>query len=411
MTHEKSSAGLTLEKIKEVRRSIEDAIYCSPCPHSVTLSSLSGCEVYSKLENLQMTGSFKERGALAKLLTLTEEERKRGVIAASAGNHAQGVAYHAERLGIAATIVMPEYTPIIKVINTRRSGAKVVVHGANYDAACSYAFDLQKENGCIFVHPFNDYDVMAGQGTIGLEILEEVPDVDAVIVPVGGGGLIAGVATAIKESKPEVRVIGVQSRCMPSMKASLEEDSIVCIRPEGRTIADGIAVRTPGDLTFPIIQRYVDKVVTADDDEIANAILLLLEIEKTVVEGAGAIPLAAVLNRNLDLKGKKVVLVLSGGNIDVNMLSVIIRRGLVSDGRLIRLKVLLRDQPGMLWQLSELLANSRANILEITHHRTFTSAALGEVEVDLDLETEGADHVSKIIRSLEDAGHEVQRVE
>lgn len=402
---------LSLSRIKEARARIENAIYRSPCPYSKTLSDMCGCEVYLKLENLQMTGSFKERGALSKLLTLTDDEKSRGVIAASAGNHAQGIAYHAQRLGIAATIVMPEYTPLIKVANTRRAGANVVVRGMNYDAAYHHALDLQKETGCVFVHAFNDFDVMAGQGTIGLEILDDVPDMDAVIVPVGGGGLIAGLATAIKETRSDIRVIGVQSMCLPSMKTSLEEEQLVCVRPEGRTIADGIAVQVPGDRTFPIIQHYVDEVVTADDDEISNAILLLLEIEKTSLEGAGAIPLAALLNRQLGLEGKKVVLVLSGGNIDVNMLSVIIHRGLVRSGRLVRLRVLLRDQPGTLLELSKALTEARANILEITHHRTFTEAALGEAEVDLDLETEGADHVERIMRTLADHGYPTQRVE
>jgi len=402
---------LTVEMIKEARKRLLNSIYYSPCPKSQTLSDIAGCHVYCKLENLQMTGSFKERGALSRLKTLTAEEKERGVIAASAGNHAQGIAYHAARLGIACTIVMPEYTPLIKVVNTRRSGANVIVQGNNYDAACEYALQLQKENGCVFIHPFNDPEVMAGQGTIGLEILEQVTDVDAVIVPVGGGGLIAGVATAIKETRPEVKVIGVQSMCVPSMKASLEENELVCVRPEGRTIADGIAVQVPGDLTFPIIRQYVDEIVTADEDEIANAILLLLEIEKAVVEGAGAIPLAALLNRQLGLSGKKVVLLLTGGNIDVNMLSVIIHRGLVRDGRLVRLRVLLRDKPGTLAELSSLLAEEHANVLEITHHRTFTSAALGEAEVDLDLETEGAAHVQRIMARLEQAGYPSQRVE
>jgi threonine dehydratase len=411
MSRQPERGALTLEKVEQARERIRDAVYYSPCPQSHTLSDICGCQTFFKLENLQMTGAFKERGALAKLLTLSDDERSRGVIAASAGNHAQGVAYHAQRLGIRCTIVMPEYTPLIKVANTRRSGADVVVHGQNYDAACDYALELQREHGCVFVHAFNDFEVMAGQGTIGIEILEQVPDLDAVVVPVGGGGLIAGMATAIKETRPEVRVIGVQSMCMPSMKTSFDSSELVCVRPEGRTIADGIAVQMPGDLTFPIIQRYVDEIVTADDDEIANAILLLLEIEKTVVEGAGAIPLAAVLNRLLGLSGKKVVMVLTGGNIDVNMLSIIIRRGLVRDGRLVRLTVLLRDQPGSLAELSEVLAHSRANILEITHHRTFTSAAVGEAEVDLDLETEGAAHVQEITQLLEQAGYHARRGE
>lgn len=358
-----------------------------------------------------MTGSFKERGAIARLSTLTDDEKARGVIAASAGNHAQGVAYHASRMGIRCTIVMPEYTPLIKVANTRRSGANVVVFGSNYDHACEHALELQKENGCVFIHPFNDFDVMAGQGTIGLEILEQVPDVDAVIVPVGGGGLIAGVAVAIKEARPDVKVIGVQSRCVPSMKTSFEEHELTCVHPQGRTIADGIAVSIPGHLTFPIIQKYVDRIVTADDDEIASAILLMLEIEKTVCEGAGAIPLAAVLNRQLGLEGKKVVMVISGGNIDVNALAAIIQRGLVRDGRLVRLRVLLHDRPGTLSELSTALAETRANVLEITHHRTFINAALGEAVVDLDLETEGVEHLRRIVERLDSAGYRPQRVE
>ncbi len=401
----------TLDDIHAARDRINGSIYYSPCPHSDTLSEMSGCQAFFKLENLQMTGSFKERGALSKLMMLTGEEKSRGVIAASAGNHAQGIAYHAARLGIACTIVMPEYTPLIKVANTRRSGARVIVHGSNYDAACEYAFELQKDNGCVFIHPFNDFEVMSGQGTIGLEILEQVPDVDAVVVPVGGGGLIAGLAMAIKENRPDVKVIGVQSRCVPSMKASLEEEELVCVHPEGRTIADGIAVRTPGDLTFPVIQYYVDEIVTADDDEIANAILLLLEIEKTVVEGAGAIPLAAVLNRKLGLEGKKVVMVLTGGNIDVNALAAIIQRGLVRDGRLARVRVLLHDRPGTLAELSQVLSDCRANVLEITHHRTFTNAALGEADVDLDLETEGAAHLEVIMDALDRAGFQPMRSE
>lgn len=402
---------MTVERIRETRERIGNSIFRTPCQYSKTLSNLCGCEVYLKLENLQMTGSFKERGALSKLLTLTPEEKARGVIAASAGNHAQGIAYHAQRMGISATIVMPEYTPLIKVANTRSYGSNVVVHGNNYDAAYQHALQLQKELEAVFVHAFNDFDVMAGQGTMALEILEDVPDVDAVIVPVGGGGLIAGMSTAIKETRPEVRVIGVQSMCVPSMKTSLEEEQLVCVRPEGRTIADGIAVQVPGDKTFPVIQHYVDEIVTADDDEISNAILLLLEIEKTILEGAGAIPLAALLNRPLGLEGKKVVLVLSGGNLDVNMLSVIIQRGLVRSGRLVRLRVLLRDKPGTLLELSGALAKARANILEITHHRTFTEAALGEAEVDLDLETEGSAHVELIMQVLAEHGYPTLKVE
>lgn len=402
---------ITKDTIQETREQLGSAIAISPCALSNTISEMCGCKAFFKFENLQMTGSFKERGALSKLLSLTPDERSRGVLAASAGNHALGIAYHARRLSIPCTVVMPQWTPLIKITNVRREGAEVVIAGANYDGAYAHALELQPQKGCVFVHPFDDYSVIAGQGTIGLEILQQVPDVDAVIVPVGGGGLIAGIATAIKETNPRVQVIGVQSTCIPSMKASVDRDTITSIRPEGRTIADGIAVQKPGGNTFPIIQKYVDRLVTCDDGEIANAILHLLEIEKTVAEGAGAIPLAALENRDLGLAGKKVVMVVSGGNIDVNLLARIIERGLVQDGRLVRIKVCLKDQPGALVDLATALASTKANISQVRHQRAFTQVTLGEALVELELETHGKDHIEAVLEALASKGYDPEVVD
>lgn len=402
---------LTKGRIEETAAKFGAAIALTPCTLSNTLSEMCGCRAYFKFENLQMTGAFKERGALAKLLSLTPDQRKAGVLAASAGNHALGLAYHARRLGIPCTVVMPEWTPLIKITNVKREGAEVVIAGANYDGACAHAMELRPELGAVFVHPFNDYDVMAGQGTIGLEILRQVPNVDAVVVPVGGGGLIAGIATAIKETRPEVLVIGVQSECTPSMKASVDNDAIVCTRPEGRTIADGINVQTPGDKTFPIIRKYVDRLVTCNDAETANAILHLLEIEKTVAEGAGAIALAAIENRDLGLAGKNVAVVITGGNIDVNILARIIERGLVRDGRLVRIRVCLKDQPGALVDLATVLATTRANISQIRHQRAFTQVSLGEAEVEIELETHGTDHIQSVLATLRERGYRPEVVD
>ena len=330
--------------IETARLRLREAIVETPCAYSQTLSELTNARCFVKLENLQMTGSFKERGAANLLLQLGAEARRQGVIAASAGNHGLAVAFHAQRLGIPATIVMPEYAPLIKVTSARRYGAEVILHGINFDDAYERARAIAAECGRIFVHPFDDTRVIAGQGTLGLELLEQLPDVEAVLVPVGGGGLIGGVALAIKAKRPDVRVIGVQSAALPAMSRSLERGERLRVQA-APTIADGIAVRQVGELTLELARRWVDRVVTVDEEELANAVLLLLEIEKTVVEGAGAAPLAALLNRRLDLEGRRVALVLSGGNIDVTMLARIIERGLVKDGRLVRLGVLLRASP------------------------------------------------------------------
>jgi threonine dehydratase len=393
--------------LERAKKRLEGAIYDSPCPYSQTLSELSGARCFVKLENLQMTGSFKDRGAANLLLQLDAEERSRGVIAASAGNHGLAVAFHASRLRIPAVIVMPEWAPLIKVTSSRRYGAEVILHGANYDEAYGRAREVQAERGLAFVHPFDDERVIAGQGTLGLELLAQRPDMDAVLVPVGGGGLIAGVALAVKSHRPEVQVIGVQAATLPAMKIALEGRERVRL-PPASTIADGIAVRQVGELTLALARRHVDRVVTVSEEELANAILLLLEIEKTVVEGAGAAPLAALLNRALGLAGLNVVLVLSGGNIDVTVISRIIERGLVKDGRLVRLGVLLRDQPGALARLTTLIAAERANILHIEHDRAFSSGGIGETEVELTLETSGRAQIDTLKQRLEDAGYRVE---
>jgi threonine dehydratase len=397
-----------LSAVEAARRRLRDAIVQTPCAYSQTLSELTGARCFVKLENLQMTGSFKERGAANLLLQLTADERRRGVIAASAGNHGLAVAFHAARLGVPATIVMPEYAPLIKVTNARRYGAEVVLHGSNFDEAYERARALEAERGLIFVHPFDDARVIAGQGTLGLEVLEQLPEVEALIVPVGGGGLIGGVGLAVKSTRPDVQVIGVQAAALPAMSRSLEARERVRV-DAAPTIADGIAVRQVGALTLALAQAWVDRVVTVDEEELSNAVLLLLEIEKTVVEGAGAAPLAALLNRPLGLERRSVALVLSGGNIDVTMLSRIIERGLVKDGRLVRLGVLLRDVPGALARLTALVAEEHANILHILHDRAFSRhAAIGQTEVELTLETSGPKQISAVKRRLEAAGYLVE---
>ncbi|MBI2016261.1 MAG: threonine ammonia-lyase [Candidatus Rokubacteria bacterium] len=398
---------LQLADVEAARDRLRGAIYATPCPYSQTLSELTGARCFVKLENLQMTGSFKERGAANLLQQLDQAARARGVIAASAGNHGLAVAFHAARLGIPAVIVMPEWAPLIKVTSSRRHGAEVILFGANYDEAYGHARDVAARRGLEFVHPFDDARVIAGQGTLGLELLAQRPEMNAVLVPVGGGGLAAGVGLAVKARRPEVRVIGVQAESIPAMKRALEAGSRVTL-PAASTLADGIAVRQVGALTLEAAKRYVDDMVTVSEEELANAILLLLEIEKTVVEGAGAAPLAALLNRPLGLAGADVVLVLSGGNIDVTMLSRIIDRGLVKDGRLVRLRVMLRDRPGELARLTAAIAEARANILHIEHDRAFSHAAIGETDVELTLETSGRAQIEALVGRLEAAGYRVE---
>jgi threonine dehydratase len=399
---------IELADVERARRRLAGAIYQTPCAYSQTLSELSGARCFVKLENLQMTGSFKERGAANFLLQLEPRERDGGVIAASAGNHGLAVAFHAARLGTPAVIVMPEWAPLIKVTSARRYGAEVILAGANFDEAYGRAREVAAARGLSFVHPFDDPRVIAGQGTLGLELLEQQPEMDAVLVPVGGGGLIGGVALALKARRPAIRVIGVQAEAIAAMRRSLQAGARVRVDPAS-TLADGIAVREVGEHTFALAAKHVDEVVTVTEEELANAILLLLEIEKTVVEGAGAAPLAALLNRSLGLDGARVVLVLSGGNIDVTMVSRIIERGLVKDGRLVRLGVILRDQPGALARLAAVIAETRANIVHIEHDRAFARhAAIGETEVELTLETSGRDHIETLTARLLRAGYRLE---
>ncbi len=401
---------VTLTTIQAARARIGEAIYFSPCQLSSDLSELTGLPLHLKLENLQRTGSFKERGALNKLLTLSQAERERGVVTASAGNHAQGVAFHAAALGIRAQIVMPLATPQIKVAATRGFGADVVLHGSNYDEACEEALRRRLEEGRTFIHPFDDAEIINGQGTIGLELLEQVPDLEAVVVPIGGGGLISGVACALKETNPRIRVIGVEPEKLPSMLRAREAGAPVTLNAEA-TVADGIAVRRAGDLTLPLVSRYVDEIVTVDDEEIASAILMLLEHEKTLAEGAGAAALAALLQSKTNLRQRRTVVLVSGGNIDVTLLAKIIERGLVKDGRLLRIRVNLHDRPGALLGLIQILARERANIVEVIHNRAYYGVSLGETVIDVTLETRGAAHIAALGHALREAGFSFERIQ
>lgn len=402
---------VTLGDIQAARARLGRAIYHTPCPLSLTLSQLCRCHTYFKLENLQMTGSFKERGALNKLLQLSPAERAAGVVAASAGNHAQGVAHHATRLGLRSVIVMPKATPLVKVVNTRELGGEVILHGTNYDEALAHAKELAAEQGYTFVHAFDDEAIIAGQGTVALELLEEETRFDAVVVPIGGGGMISGIAIALKESCPGIRIIGVEPDRYASMKASVAAGHIVEV-PAQPTIADGLAVKRAGERTAEIVRRYVDEIVTVSEDEIASAILKLLEIEKTVVEGGGAAGLAALLfGKVAGLEGKHVAIVVSGGNIDPNLLSKIIQRGLAKDGRLVRVRSMMRDRPGELARICQHVADIGANILEVEHNRAFSNLEVGGVEIDLTLEARGHDHVKQLLEVLREDGIRAQELE
>jgi threonine dehydratase len=388
---------------------IREAIRVSPCTHSEAFSALTQNAIFLKLDNQQRTGAFKERGALNKLLTLTPEERAQGVIAASAGNHAQGVAYHAGRQGIRASIYMPLPTPLTKVSATRAYGADVVLHGTNYDEAYEKAVEQSREQRLTLIHAFDDDAVIAGQGTLGLEILKQQPDIEVIVAPIGGGGLIGGIACAVKETNPAIRIFGVQPSRLPSMKAAVAQGKPVTLKAAS-TIADGIAVRKAGERTFPLVQKYVDDIVTVEEEEIANAILLLLEREKTLAEGAGAASIAAVLNRKLPLEGKRVAVLVCGGNIDVTLLSRIIERGLVKDGRLVRLRVHLPDYPGALHRLTGILADLRANIVETAYDRAYHGVNLGDTAIDITMETKGPAHIAELLAALSDAGYAHERI-
>lgn len=395
---------VTLETIRAARERIRGAIYESPCPYSLSLSRLCGCDVYCKLDHLQMTGSFKERGARNKLVVLGDARRRAGVIAASAGNHALGLAYHGQLMTTPVTVVMPRWAPMVKVSNTRSFGADVILHGESFDEAYRHAQGLAKERGLTFVPGFDDEDIIAGQGTMGLEVVEQVPDVDAVIVPVGGGGLVAGVGVAVKGVRPGVRVIGVESSAAPTLKVSLEKGEPTGVTA-GPTLADGLAVRQVGRLCFETARRVMDELVLVDEAQIARSILRLLELEKMVVEGSGAVPLAAAMDaREHGLAGKKVVLCLTGGNIDVTMIARIIERGLAADGRLCRVRAQISDRPGGLARFTAVLAATGASVKQVDHDREFGPADVSQVGVSCTLETRGFDHIQEVRRALTDAG-------
>ncbi len=398
---------VTLDSIEAARTRIRDVIYHSPCPYSLSLSRLCGCSIYCKLDHLQMTGSFKERGARNKLMQLTDAEKARGVVAASAGNHALALSYHGRDLGMEVTVVMPVWAPLVKVSNCRTFGANVILSGNTYDDARAFARKLADEKSLVYVHGFDDADIIAGQGTLGLEILEDVPDVDAVIVPVGGGGLIAGVSRAIKAIRPQTRIIGVEPANAPTLQASLKAGKVTRIETRP-TLADGLAVAEIGTLCFEIARELVDDLVMVDEAQIAMSILRLLEHEKMVVEGAGAVPLAAAMGKTLGLEGKKVVLILCGGNIDVTMLSKVIERGLAADGRLCRFNTNISDRPGGLAKIAVLIANAGASVKDINHDRNFGPADIANVSVDIVLETRDFDHIAEIKATLSNAGIEAR---
>jgi threonine dehydratase len=401
------TAQLSLADVEAARLRIAGGIYVSPCVESIPLSQLTGAHVFCKLDYLQRTGSFKERGARNALLLLNDEQRKRGVIAASAGNHAQGVAYHGSLLGIPVTVVMPQFAALIKVTNCRHLGANVILHGADLGESRALAEEIAKEKGLTFIHPFDNANVMAGQGTMALEILEQTPGVEAVVVPVGGGGLLAGIGTVFKALRPQARVVGVEpdhAACLTAARAA-GHPVPVTLSP---TLADGLAVPLLGKLPFAVLERVVDQVVTVDEAHIALAILRLIELEKSVVEGGGAAPLAAFLAGKLDnLKGKQVVLTLCGGNIDLTMLGRVIEVGLVADGRVSRFTVSISDRPGGLARLAELIASTGASIQEIVHDRAFSGPDLTAVRVVCVVETTGHAHVRELHAALAAAGMQV----
>jgi threonine dehydratase len=396
-----AAAAVTLADVQQAAGRLAGQVENTPCLHSRTLSQITGAEVYLKFENLQFTSSFKERGALNRLSTLSQEERRRGVIAVSAGNHAQGVAYHAQRMGIPAVIVMPRFTPTVKVERTRGFGAEVVLSGDSFDDTKVEAARIAAARGLTMVHPYDDAAVIAGQGTIGLEMLAAQPDLDVLCVAIGGGGLISGIATAARAIKPGIQVVGVQTEHFPSMYAAfkgIEMPSAVA------TLAEGIAVKQPGVITREIVRRLVDDVLLVSEGDIEHAIVLLLEIEKTVVEGAGAAGLAALMRHKARFAGRKVGIILCGGNIDPMVLADIIERGMVRAGRLVRIRVACRDVPGELARAATIVGTAGANIEEVEHQRAFTTLPAQNAQLEMVLQTRGPEHIDKVLRALRDAG-------
>ena len=398
---------IPLKEIEEAKKRIAKVVIKTPFVFAPVLSLVAGAKVYLKKENLQLTGAFKIRGAYNKIASLSKDERKKGVVAASAGNHAQGVSYSAREFGIKTTIVMPEATPLLKVMGTKDLGAKVILHGDNYDEAYEFALDYSKINNLTFIHPFEDRKVIAGQGTIALEMLDDIENLDFVIVPIGGGGLISGIASAIKQLNPRIRVIGVNASGADAMHSSFKADKAINLKSV-RTIADGIAVRDVSRDNLKLIQECVDEIVTVDDEEIANAILFLLERQKLVVEGAGAVSVAAIMHKKFKYNNSSNIgAVLSGGNIDVQMLSVIIEKGLIKSHRKMKLLITLIDKPGALMALADTLRLVSANIIEIDYDRTSTKLAYGDAKITIVLETKGENHQNEILKILKNNDYNI----
>lgn len=401
-----AAPALTADDIRAAAERLRGEVVETPCLASRTLSAIAGCEVFLKFENLQFTASFKERGALNRIAQLKDDERALGVLAVSAGNHAQGVAYHAQRLSIPATIVMPRFASSVKVERTRGFGAEVILQGDTFDDARAHGLELAKQRGATLIHPFDDLAVAAGQGTIALEMLTQQPEIDTLVVPIGGGGLIAGIATAARALRPGIRVIGVQTERFPAAWCALNDED----RPTGQaTVADGIGVKAPGALTMPLIRERVDEVLLVAEDDIEQAILMLVEIEKTVVEGAGAVGLAALVKHRALFAGRKVGLVLSGGNIEPLVLAEIIERGMVKSGRRARLRLDLRDVPGALADVATQLGELGANIDEVQHQRQFNTLSVERVQVDVVVNTRGNAHVEEILAALRKRGFRAER--
>ncbi|PCJ39240.1 MAG: threonine ammonia-lyase [Alphaproteobacteria bacterium] len=395
---------ITFNDIQNAAKALKGAIVATPLNISRTLSKMTGAEIYLKFENLQFTASFKERGALNKLVNLSDAQKQKGVIAASAGNHAQGVAYHGSRLGIPTTIVMPVNTPFVKVSQTKEHGANVVLFGERFDDTAQQALKLAKEQELTLLHPFDDYDVIAGQGTIGLEVMESCPDLDIILVPVGGGGLISGIAIAAKHINPDIKIIGVQAERFPSLHRAVNNNDYI---PKGSTLAEGIAVKTIGEKTYKICKDMVDDILLVSEDALEKAVCMLMTIEKTVPEGAGAAPLAAINSYPEVFKGKKVAMIVSGGNIDPRLLASLLMRGLVREGRITRLRVELLDVPGALAQITKIIGDLGGNIIEVSHHRLFTELPAKETYSNVTLETRDRTNLEDILTGLRGAGFTV----
>jgi threonine dehydratase len=402
---DKTIPTITIDDVRAAADVIRGTVERTPTHYSRTLSNITGCDIWLKFENLQFTSSFKERGALNKLTSLTQEQRKRGVVAMSAGNHAQGVAYHAGRLGIPATIVMPEGTPFNKVKHTRNFGATVVIEGATLSEAYSKARKIEASENLTFIHPYDDPLIIAGQGTVALELLEDVRDVDTLVVPIGGGGLISGMAIAAKAINPAIQIYGVETRLYPSMYDALKQKDLPCA---GQTIAEGIAVKEPGEITRKLVGELVNDVLLVREDEIEKAVAALLEIEKTVVEGAGAAAYAAVAANPEIFKGKKVGIVLSGGNIDMRLLSNVILREMMREGRIMQLVVEIEDRPGWLAKIATVVGEAGGNILDVSHNRMMTDMPVKSADLGLTIEARDAAHAAEIRETLEKAGFTIR---